>query len=377
MAMTTADMPPIEPGSSSEATLDISAHGARGAGLKVVLPLGFDAIIGRADAATVHINDQGVSWQHARLVHDERGVMLADLHSTNGTRINGNRITGPSLLHDGDVVSFGAVNATFRSASWAQRQPEAPSAAGRLTPEMPIGERPAEPRAAKISLPAGIPAASGARPSPALSARSRRFRPGLVYTAFAKAAAIAVLVAVGVHLQATGNSSTQYTAALASTDLAPGASGSATMIETATGWRIELKVTGLPRRDHGRYYEAWLENAAGKLVPVGTFNEGTSVTLWAGVPPTKFPTLTVTEQKVGSNQASSGKRVLSGLATESPVCRWWATTEPSRSCGLKLVLEERDDDNRAASIQGKRSCAHDDRRRALYCLGSTGRPLGV
>jgi Anti-sigma-K factor rskA len=129
---------------------------------------------------------------------------------------------------------------------------------------------------------------------------------------FAAAAAIVVVVAVGVHLQATGNSSTQYKAALAPTDLAPGASGSATLINTAAGWRIELKVTGLPRRDHGRYYEAWLKNAAGTLVPVGTFNEGPSVTLWAGVPPTNFPTLTVTEQQVGRNQASSGKRVLSG-----------------------------------------------------------------
>ena len=327
MAMTTADMPAIEPGSSSEATLDISAHGARGAGLKVVLPLGFDAIVGRADAATVQIHDPGVSWRHARLVHDERGVMLADLDSTNGTRINGDRITGPSLLRDGDVVSFGTVNAVFRSSGPAQRQPEAPSAAGSddswegtepgpLTPEMPIGESRAEPRAAKISPPAGIPAASGARPSPALGARSRRFRPGLVYTAFAAAAAIVVAVAVGVHLQATGNSPTQFTAALAPTGRAPGASGgasgSATLIETATGWRIELKVTGLPRRDHGRYYEAWLKNAAGILVPVGTFNEGPSATLWAGVPPTDFPTLTVTEQQVGRNQASSGNLVLSG-----------------------------------------------------------------
>jgi len=323
MAMTTADMSPIEPGSSSEATLDISAHGARGAGLKVVLPLGFDAIIGRADAATVHIDDPEVSWRHARLVHDERGVMLADLDSTNGTRINGDRITGPSLLHDGDVVSFGVVNAVFRSASWAQRQPEAPSAAGSddswegtepgpPTPEMPIGEPRAEPRAAKISPPAGIPAASGARPSPALGARSRRFRPGLVYTAFAAAAAIVVAVAVGMNLQATGNSPTQFTAALAPTDLAPGASGSATLIKTAAGWRIELKVTGLPRRDHGRYYEAWLQNAAGTLVSIGTFNEGPRVTLWAGVPPTNFPTLTVTEQQVGRNQASTGKWVLSG-----------------------------------------------------------------
>jgi hypothetical protein len=323
MAMTTADMPAIEPGSSSEATLDISAHGARGAGLKVVLPLGFDAIIGRADAATVQIDDPGVSWRHARLVHDERGVMLADLDSTNGTRINGDRITGPSLLRDGDVVSFGTVNAVFRSSGPAQRQPEAPSAAGSddswegtepgpLTPEMPIGEPRAEPGAAKISPPAGIPAASGARPSPALGARSRRFRPGLVYTAFAAAAAIVVAVAVGVHLQATGNSPTQFKAALAPTALARGASGSATLIKTTSGWRIELKVTGLPRRDNGRYYEAWLKKGAGTLVPVGTFNEGPSVTLWAGVSPTKFPTLTVTKQWVRSDQASSGKLVLSG-----------------------------------------------------------------
>jgi len=121
-----------------------------------------------------------------------------------------------------------------------------------------------------------------------------------------------VAVAVGMNLQATGNSPTQFTAALAPTDLAPGASGNATLIKTTAGWRIELKVTGLPRRDHGRYYEAWLQNAAGTLVSIGTFNEGPRVTLWAGVPPTNYPTLTVTEQQVGRNQASPGKWVLSG-----------------------------------------------------------------
>ena len=253
--MTTADMPAIEPGSSSEATLDISAHGARGAGLKVVLPLGFDAIIGRADAATVQIHDQGVSWRHARLVHDERGVMLADLDSANGTRINGDRITGPSLLHDGDVVSFGAVNAVFRSSGPAQRQPEAPSAAGSddswegtepgpLTPEMPIGEPRAEPRAATPG-PLLDSVASGARPGPALVRDHAGSGPDLS-TAFA-AAAIVVAVAVGVDLQATGSSPTQLTAALAPTELAPGASGSATMIKTTAGWRIELRSPGCSR----------------------------------------------------------------------------------------------------------------------------------
>jgi hypothetical protein len=75
---------------------------------------------------------------------------------------------------------------------------------------------------------------------------------------------------------------------------------------------FELKVTGLSRRDQQAYYEAWLKNATGILVRVGTFNQGPSITLWAGVSPVDVPTLTVTEQQVGRSQASSGKGVLTG-----------------------------------------------------------------
>lgn len=158
---------------------------------------------------------------------------------------------------------------------------------------------------------AAVAGVSGARPSPVPRARSRRFRPGLVYTAFA-AAAIVIAVAVGVTVGATGNSPTQFNVKLSSSDLALGASGSATLIKSTPGWRIELSVTGLSRRDDGKYYEAWLENPAGTLVPVGTFNQGPSVILWSGVPPTSFPTLLVTEQQVGRGQASSGKVALEG-----------------------------------------------------------------
>jgi hypothetical protein len=159
---------------------------------------------------------------------------------------------------------------------------------------------------------AAVAVASGAHPSPAPRARSRRFRPGLVYTAFAFAAAAVAAVIVTVTVGGTGVSSTQFTAALAGTALAPGASGSATLTKTTPGWRIELQITGLPRRDDGRYYEAWLKNAAGILVPIGTFNQGPNVTLWAGVPPTSFPAMTITQQQAGRSQASSGKRVLTG-----------------------------------------------------------------
>ena len=49
--------------------------------------------------------------------------------------------------------------------------------------------------------------------------------------------------------------------------LVPGAKGEATLTKTSSGWRIELDATGLPRLDGGRFYEAWLRNAAGVLVP--------------------------------------------------------------------------------------------------------------
>ena len=110
----------------------------------------------------------------------------------------------------------------------------------------------------------------------------------------------------------SSTSGQSFQAALAATDLAPGASGEATLTKTSAGWRIQLDATGLPRLDGGRFYEAWLRNPAGVLVPVGTFNQGPKVTLWAGVPPTDFTTLTVTRERADGNQASSGEKVLVG-----------------------------------------------------------------
>jgi hypothetical protein len=47
-------------------------------------------------------------------------------------------------------------------------------------------------------------------------------------------------------------------------------------------------------------------------VPIGTFNEGRNVTLWAGVSPASFGVLTVTRERADGNQASSGEKVLVG-----------------------------------------------------------------
>jgi hypothetical protein len=48
------------------------------------------------------------------------------------------------------------------------------------------------------------------------------------------------------------------------------------------------------------------------LVPVGTFDDARQVTLWAGVSPLEFTTLTVTREQADGDQASSGQKVLIG-----------------------------------------------------------------
>ena len=132
-------------------------------------------------------------------------------------------------------------------------------------------------------------------------------------------AAAAVLLAVGVTVGAQLNRTEriEFTASLEGTELAPNATGDVTLTKTTSGWDIRLHANGLARRDGGEFYEAWLKDDAGVLVPIGTFNDGRDVTLWSGVGPADFPTLTVTLEVADGDQASSGRVVLTGQADQS------------------------------------------------------------
>jgi hypothetical protein len=149
------------------------------------------------------------------------------------------------------------------------------------------------------------------RPHRPASARRRWFSlRGYAFGGLAAAAATAIIAVVLVS--GGGPAPERFTMALAGTALAPSVHGSATLTKTGSGWRIQLSAAGLRHIAGGRYYQAWLKNRAGVLVPVGTFNDARSVTLWAGVPPPQFPSLTVTVQRADGNPASSGLRVLTG-----------------------------------------------------------------
>lgn len=60
------------------------------------------------DLTPFHVNQSGISRRHAALVAYRGYVHVVDLDSTNGTFINGERISPsyPYLLKDGDILSI-------------------------------------------------------------------------------------------------------------------------------------------------------------------------------------------------------------------------------------------------------------------------------
>ena len=161
----------------------------------------------------------------------------------------------------------------------------------------------AAPTTSPTATPPGVTAIADA-PS-----RRRRHisRVGPMIAAVAAAAIVVVAVAV-----LSRESEDGVMLALQPTQLAPDVRGTAEVFAEDSGLRIELNVIGLPRREGGLFYQAWLRDAAGNLVPIGTFHDGDHVTLWAGVSLEDFPTLTITEEQNDNEQGSSGRRVLVG-----------------------------------------------------------------
>jgi Anti-sigma-K factor rskA, C-terminal len=137
----------------------------------------------------------------------------------------------------------------------------------------------------------------------------RRWR--LVVSASVAAAVIAAIVGIG--LTTGSDERPDYRAELVGTGMAASAHAAADITRTDGGFSISLDAHGLPTLRSGEYYQAWLKNAGGTLVPIGTFSSSKGqVTLWSGVSPKNFPTMTVTIENADDAQASSGRRVLVG-----------------------------------------------------------------
>jgi hypothetical protein len=71
------------------------------------------ALLGRAEDADIRLSDEFSSSRHARLVPHGDALVLEDLGSTNGTYLNGEPVSGPQPLHDGDRIRIGDSEFTF------------------------------------------------------------------------------------------------------------------------------------------------------------------------------------------------------------------------------------------------------------------------
>ena len=71
------------------------------------VPLSGEVVVGRSPECALDIEDDFASGRHARFYQDAESWIVADLGSTNGTIVNGQRITRPTRVGDGDIVRLG------------------------------------------------------------------------------------------------------------------------------------------------------------------------------------------------------------------------------------------------------------------------------
>jgi hypothetical protein len=69
--------------------------------------------VGRGPANDIPLDDDFASTAHARLEPRADGVWIEDVGSTNGTVVNGVRLTGPRKLELGDVIRIGETDLRF------------------------------------------------------------------------------------------------------------------------------------------------------------------------------------------------------------------------------------------------------------------------
>jgi hypothetical protein len=211
------------------------------------------------------------------LSKDEREALLADAHD------------GPLTADEADELSMFA-DLLADPATWAE-----PRAGLEDAVVQAVVDAPADAAAPK-------PAPTREKP-----ARWRRAALPIV------AVAAAFVLALGLVAELGGGAGPDYSGGLTATQLAPGAHASVAIRHNNAGFRVTLDAHGLPTLPAGEYYQAWLKNAAGTLVPIGTFSSSDGrVTLWSGVSPSAFPILTVTIERPDNDQGSSGRRVLVG-----------------------------------------------------------------
>jgi len=84
-------------------TLRVISGADRG---RVYRELAMPITIGREEGNMVQLNDERISRYHVKIQEDENRLVITDLDSTNGTRVNGH-VCSLKILRYGDTISIG------------------------------------------------------------------------------------------------------------------------------------------------------------------------------------------------------------------------------------------------------------------------------
>jgi predicted RecA/RadA family phage recombinase len=99
-------------------------------------------VIGRMMGNDVVISDPEVSRRHASIIWERGQPVIRDLGSTNGTFVNGVRITGPQAISDGDTIGLGKVPLGFQCPAVAGARPTVARPAPPLAPPAEVRRGP-------------------------------------------------------------------------------------------------------------------------------------------------------------------------------------------------------------------------------------------
>jgi transcriptional regulator with GAF, ATPase, and Fis domain len=90
----------------------------------VVVPVGAEVRVGRSATVEVSLDDTRVSREHAVIRFDGRAVLVRDEASSNGTFVDGARITGTRAADPGAVITIGSTRIVVVASSRDSVRPE-------------------------------------------------------------------------------------------------------------------------------------------------------------------------------------------------------------------------------------------------------------
>jgi hypothetical protein len=251
-----------------------------------------DFVVGRGESGLGNLGgDTEISRRHAQFRWlDDGRIMIEDLGSTNGTHVNGRRISGPHVLGPGDRITLGrttfelesdgaapagaggAAGADGAEAGGAEAGGAGPAEAGGAEPAAPAGATPSAP-AASAGLAAFAPAPAALGPLPAglgrtpeesrSPARAGGHGPGRGVLAIAALVLLAAGVGIGLLVNSGGGTSHARTPTVAS--VASAAALSPQGLPDPRGFACAGARNGNSGPGHFRFITSGCENAASTI----------------------------------------------------------------------------------------------------------------